>query len=158
MKIIELLLYILLLASNEKERTQLQEVQYSQEFYECITTTMPITAETPLRGYEKEICEASEETGIDYMLVLAISVVESNLCTNTNFQYNCWSVDVYNREYTGYRNSIDDIFGTLVRYKERGLETVEEIGNTYCPNIPEYPHQADDWIRKVNNYLSRANR
>lgn len=111
---------------------------------ECVSEVMYETAETPIRGFEKDICEAYVETDIDWRLVLAIGTVESNLCKNTNFQYNCWSIDVYNRKYTDYSGSIRDAFELLERYRDvYKLETVEEIGRTYCPNTLEHPTQAD---------------
>lgn len=144
MEFLLLILFLIYCSNYEKfteTRSEIGDFEGQSELYseprfrECILEVMDETADTPIRGYEKDICEKSIETGVDYHLVLRIGYLESRLCSNTNFQYNCWSVDVHNRQYSNYHDSIVDVFELLERYREvYGLETIEEIVPKYCPS------------------------
>ena len=153
MKLLEIILLLFLLGNDEKPeefiRLQEEERAKQQRVQECVVDVMEWTQDTPLRGFEYKICKESEETGIDWRLVLSIGIVESGLCKNTNFRYNCWSISVHNRKYNGYSDSIEDIFRLLVRYRERGLETPEQISKRYCPPTSE------KWAKDVTYLINQ---
>lgn len=52
-------------------------------------------------------------------------------------------------------NGFGDNIANGNNYYSQNKYTVGAIGATYCPNSPEYPTQADDWIRNVMSQMSK---
>ncbi|MDO8620826.1 MAG: hypothetical protein Q7R31_00875 [Candidatus Levybacteria bacterium] len=93
---------------------------------------------SPLTPFASEIIKASDTYGIDYRLLPAIAMQESNLCKKMPpNSYNCWGYGIYGsnvKKFPGFSQAIDAVAKTLAyEYKDQGLKTPKEIVSKYTP-------------------------
>lgn len=101
----------------------------------------------PLAKYAKELVSYADKYKIDYRLVAAISVIESNGGKDTFRPYNAWGWGK-----SGFKNWIEGIAIVskgLAKYYSRGLNTPKLISTYYCPP------SATDWARKVQYVMNQ---
>ncbi len=108
---------------------------------------------SPLENFAKNIVEDADKYGLDYRLLPAIAMQESNLCQKIiPNSYNCWGFGIYGKKVTrfeSYPEAIDTITRTLVNnYVAGGLNTPEEIMRKYTPS------NNGAWAFSVNYFMS----
>lgn len=95
---------------------------------------------SPLEPFAQNVVEAADKYALDYRLIPAIAMQESNLCKRTpKDSYNCWGFGIYGKKITrfdNYEQAIEAVTKTLAEeYKEnRGLATPSEIMTRYTPS------------------------
>jgi hypothetical protein len=94
---------------------------------------------SPLEPFANDIVMASDEFGLDYRLVPAIAMQESNLCKKIpEDSHNCWGFGIYGKTVTkfpDYHEAIYTVTKTLAtKYKEKGLITPDEIMTKWTPS------------------------
>ena len=92
-----------------------------------------------LSPYAQNVVETADKYGLDYRLIPAIAMQESNLCKKApKDSHNCWGFGIYGKKITkfsDYPQAIDTVTKTLANeYKGKGLETPEEIMSKYTPS------------------------
>lgn len=94
---------------------------------------------SPLKPYSRDIVDSADAYGIDFRLIPAIAMQESNLCKKIvveNAEYNCWGYGIYGNKTTSFKNykeGIETVTKSLAKYKNHGLKTPEEIMQRYTP-------------------------
>ena len=109
---------------------------------------------SPLEPFAQDIITAADNYGLDYRLLPAIAMQESNLCkkapTGSN---NCWGFGIYAkkvRRFASYPEAIDIVTKTLAKdYKNKGLSTPSEIVTIYTPS------DNGKWVTSVNYFMDR---
>jgi len=109
---------------------------------------------SPLEPFSQKIVESSEKYGIDFRLLPAIAMQESNLCKKApQNTYNCWGFGIYGGKVTsfsGYEEAIETISKTLAKdYRDIGLITPEQIMTKYTPS------NSGDWALSVNHFINQ---
>ncbi len=95
---------------------------------------------SPLEPYAEEFVKRAEEYDMDFRLLPAIAMQETNLCKKAREgSNNCWGFGVYGGRYTYFENypqAIEVITKTLAtKYRDsHGLVTPEEIQKMYTPS------------------------
>lgn len=94
---------------------------------------------SPLEPFASNIVEDADKYGLDYKLLPAIAMQESNLCQKIIVDsYNCWGFGIYGKTVTrfgSYPEAIDTVSKTLAtNYIAGGLNTPEEIMSKYTPS------------------------
>lgn len=94
---------------------------------------------SPLLPYASDIIRTAGHYGIDYRLLPAIAMQESNLCKKAPKEsYNCWGFGIYGKTMTTFSNypqAINIITKTLAQnYKANGLITPYQIMSKYTPS------------------------
>ncbi len=100
----------------------------------------------PLAKYAQEFVKAADHYGIDYRLVAAISVIESNGGKHTFKSYNAWGWGK-----SGFKSWKDGIWAVskgLAKYYASGRTTPQSIAPSYCPP------NATAWARKVSYVMN----
>ncbi len=105
-----------------------------------------------LYDYAGYIVETSDKYDIDYRLIPAIGMQESNLCKKIPANsYNCWGWGIYGDTVTrfdSYEEAIDTIArGLKTEYIDKGLVEPEDIMRKYTPSSP------GTWARAVNYFF-----
>jgi hypothetical protein len=105
-----------------------------------------------LEPYAQNIIDAADKHNIDYRLIPAIGMQESNLCKkHREGSFNCWGFGVYGEKYhhfDNYAQAIDAVTETLaVNYVGRGLKTPEQIMTKYTPS------SNGSWAFAVNQFM-----
>jgi hypothetical protein len=111
---------------------------------------------SPLEPYAQDIVEAADEYGLDYRLIPAIAMQESNLCLKIPAgSYNCWGFGIYGNtvhRFSDYKEGIYTVTKTLAtKYKNRGLVTPEEIMTMWTPS------SNGSWAHSVNHFMGELN-
>jgi hypothetical protein len=96
----------------------------------------------PLAGYAEEFVRAADHYGIDYRLIAAISVIESNGGRKNFKPYNAWGWGKMTFE--NWEQGIWTVSKGLAGYYSRGLTTPKLIATYYCPP------NAVNWANKVS--------
>ncbi len=110
---------------------------------------------SPLEPYAEYLVEKAQEYGLDFRLLPAIAMQESNLCKkNRPESHNCWGFGIYGGKYTyfdSYPHAIDTVAKTLsLKYKNKhGLVTPEEIQKMYTPS------NDGSWAYSVNLFMEK---
>ena len=104
--------------------------------------------------YADTIIYSADKYGIDYRLIPAIAMQESNLCKKApKDSYNCWGFGIYGKKVTkfdNYEEAIDIVTKTLAtKYKDNGLETPEQIMSRYTPG------SNGSWADGVNHFMNQ---
>ena len=94
---------------------------------------------SPLVPFAQNVVESADQYNINFRLVPAIAMQESNLCLkapkNSN---NCWGFGIYGKTMTTFSNyaeAIETVTKTLAKdYIGKGLNTPEEIQKKYTPS------------------------
>jgi len=109
--------------------------------------------ESPLEPFASNIVENADRYGLDYRLLPAIAMQESNLCQKIIVDsYNCWGFGIYGKKVTrfeSYPEAIDTVTKTLANnYIAGGLNTPEEIMKKYTPS------NNGSWAYSVNYFMN----
>ncbi len=107
---------------------------------------------SPLEPYANDIVETADTYGLDYRLITAIAMQESNLCKRIpQDSYNCWGFGIYGGKITrfsNYQEAITTVTRTLAqKYKQKGLVTPEQIMTMYTPS------NDGSWAFSVNHFM-----
>jgi hypothetical protein len=108
---------------------------------------------SPLEEHAALIVNMAEKYDLDYRLIPAIAMQESNLCKKIPAgSHNCWGFGIYGDKitrFTDYPEAIETVSRTLGdKYKEdHGLVTAEEIMSMYTP------HSNGSWASGVNYFI-----
>lgn len=105
-----------------------------------------------LLPYADEVIDAADKYGLDYRLIPAIAMQESNLCKKApKDSHNCWGFGIYGKKMTkfdNYADAIETVTKTLAhQYKAKGLNTPEEIMSRYTPS------NTGAWAYSVNHFM-----
>lgn len=91
-----------------------------------------------LKPFAENVVKDADKYGIDYRLVPAIAMQESNLCKKAPKDLkNCWGYGIYGKnsiKFDDYNQAINSVSKTLGEYKKLGLVTPEEIMTKYTPS------------------------
>jgi hypothetical protein len=107
---------------------------------------------SPLLPYADFIFEISEKYGLDYGLMVAIAMCESNVCKKIpDGSYNCWGFENGETIFLSWEQAIEQVAKTLKeQYYDKGLVTPEEIMHKYAPPSAE---KGGPWAKCVNQFL-----
>jgi len=110
--------------------------------------------QSPLEPYAQHIVAAADQYGLDFRLLPAIAMQESNLCNKApEGSNNCWGWGIYGGKITkfeSYAYAIDIVTKSLAKeYKNKGLETPEEIVQKYTPS------DNGKWSFAVNHFMEQ---
>ncbi|MDP2585752.1 MAG: hypothetical protein Q8P29_02640 [Candidatus Levybacteria bacterium] len=108
---------------------------------------------SPLEPYAQNIVADADKYGLDYRLLPAIAMQESNLCKKIiTDSYNCWGFGIYGKKVTRFESfpeAIDTVTKTIAtNYVAGGLDTPEEIMKKYTPS------NNGDWAYSVNYFMN----
>lgn len=109
---------------------------------------------SPLESYAGDIIAASDRYSVDFRLLPAIAMQESNLCRRIIANsYNCWGWGIYGSKVTKFSNfseAIETITKTLsTKYRDNGLVTPFEIAKLYNPS------NTNDWAQHVFLFMNQ---
>ncbi len=109
---------------------------------------------SPLEPYAKDVVSKADQYGIDFRLLPAIAMQESNLCKKApEGSYNCWGFGIYGgkvKTFDNYQYAIETVTKSLAKnYKNKGLETPEEIVNKYTPS------DNGRWVYAVSHFMNQ---
>lgn len=107
---------------------------------------------SPLYPYAASIVRDADTYGLDYRLIPAIAMQESNLCKKMPIDSNnCWGFGIYGGKilyFDTFEKGITTVTKALAtKYKARGLETPDEIMKMYTPG------SNGSWANGVNYFL-----
>jgi len=107
-----------------------------------------------LLPYAEEVVSVADKYDLDYRLIPAIAMQESNLCKKApKNSYNCWGFGIYGKKVTkfdNYSDAINTVTKTLAqKYKADGLITPEEIMSRYTPG------SNGSWANGVNQFMDQ---
>lgn len=108
---------------------------------------------SPLEPFASNVVGDADKYGLDYRLLPAIAMQESNLCQKIIVDsYNCWGFGIYGKKVTrfeSYPEAIDTVSKTLAtNYIAGGLNTPEEIMKKYTPS------SNGSWAYSVNYFMN----
>lgn len=109
---------------------------------------------SPLLPYAQLIVDKADQYGIDYKWLPAIAAQESGLCKKMvpSAPFNCWGFGIYDKKRTGF-SSFEEAIDTITRYfankKNKGINSLEEIGAIYNPS------NYNDWKGKVSYFMNQ---
>jgi hypothetical protein len=108
---------------------------------------------SPLEPFASNVVEDADKYGLDFRLLPAIAMQESNLCKKVIVDsYNCWGFGIYGKKVTrfeSYPEAIDTVSKTLANnYVAGGLITPEEIMGKYTPS------NNGSWAYSVNYFMN----
>lgn len=110
--------------------------------------------DSELYDYAETIVAEADTNGIDYRLVPAIAMQESNLCrVIPPGSHNCWGWGIYGGKVTRFA-SYPEAIGTVSRglkknYVDQGLSTPDQIMKKYNPS------SNGSWANGVNFFFQR---
>ncbi len=110
---------------------------------------------SPLEPHAQFIVETAEKYDMDYRLIPAIAMQESNLCKkNRPESFNCWGFGIYGDKYLyfdSYEHGIETVTKTLAtKYKgKHGLVTPKQIMSMYTPS------SNGSWAHGVNFFMEK---
>lgn len=108
---------------------------------------------SPLEPFAQNIVSEAIENNLDYRLLPAIAMQESNLCKKAPVDsFNCWGFAIYGtkkKAFDNYESAISAVSKTLAeKYIALGLDTPEKIASKYTPS--------DDgtWVKSVIYFMN----
>ena len=106
-----------------------------------------------LAPYAKNIVASADKYNLDYRLIPAIAMQESNLCKKApKNSHNCWGYAIYGKnvkKFANYTVAIDAVSHTLSKdYKKIGLVTPDQIMTKYTPS------NNGSWARGVSHFMT----
>lgn len=109
---------------------------------------------SPLEPHAEFIVETADKYEMDFRLLPAIAMQESNLCKKIPAgSHNCWGFGIYGGKVTifsDYPEAIETVTQTLAtKYKGKGLITPEQIMSMYTPS------NNGSWARGVNHFMNQ---
>jgi len=107
---------------------------------------------SPLEPFASDIVDSADQYGLDYRLIPAIAMQESNLCkVIPQGSNNCWGFGIYGKTVTrfaDYHEAIYTVTKTLAtKYKTKGLVTPDQIMTMYTPS------SNGSWAFSVNHFM-----
>jgi hypothetical protein len=107
---------------------------------------------SPLEDYSPDIIAAAKRYDLDFRLLPAIAMQESNACKRVIADSNnCWGWGIYGGKVTRFSNypeAIETISKTLsTKYRDRGLITPQELGQLYNPS------NTNNWAENVQSFM-----
>lgn len=114
---------------------------------------------SPLLSYAKLIVDTADKYSLDWRLIPAIAMQESNLCLKIpKNSYNCWGFGIYSgkvKRFANFNQAIETVTKTLaVEYKDRlGLEEPHEIVTRYTPGNSTWTDGVNFFIDKIQASL-----
>ena len=109
---------------------------------------------SPLEPHAEFIVQTADKFALDFRLIPAIAMQESNLCKKIPIDsHNCWGFGIYGGKVTRFENypqAIETVTKTLAtKYRDRGLITPEQIMSMYTPS------SNGSWARSVNHFMEK---
>lgn len=109
--------------------------------------------DSDLSPYAQKIIDTADRYDLDFRLVPAIAMQESNLCKKViKESYNCWGYGIYGtkvKKFKDYPSAIEAVSKTLASdYKDQGLVTPDEIMKKYTPG------SNGSWAKSVNHFMN----
>lgn len=106
-----------------------------------------------LLPHAETIIKTADKYSLDYRLIPAIAMQESNLCKKApKDSYNCWGFGIYGnnlKRFTSYPRAIEAVSKTLASdYIGQGLDEPSEIQKKYTPS------NDGSWSRSVNQFMA----
>lgn len=107
---------------------------------------------SPLVPHAEDVVKYSDIYGLDFRLVPAIGMQESNLCAKAPAgSNNCWGYGIYGEKvisFDTYSEAIEAVTKNLsVNYKDIGLVTPEEIMTKHTPS------NDGSWAEAINHFM-----
>lgn len=108
--------------------------------------------QSPLLPYNDLILKVSDKYGVDYRLIMAIAMCESNLCKKIPpDSYNCWGFENGETKFSSWEEAFNQVAKTLKeRYLDKSLLIPEEIMPKYAPPSVE---KGGPWAKCVNQFI-----
>lgn len=108
--------------------------------------------DSDLNAYAQTFVEAADKYSLDYRLLPAIAMQESNLCKKApKNSFNCWGFGIYGGKvlrFTNYDEAIRAVSKSLGHeYKAQGLEGPSEIVGKYTPS------DNGTWVKSVSFFM-----
>jgi len=112
---------------------------------------------SPLRDQAEFIVQVADRYSLDYRLIPAIAMQESNLCKKIPYQsYNCWGFGIYGGKVTRFNNyeqAIETVSRTLAKeYIGKGFQEPHEIMTKYTPG------SNGSWANSVSHFMQEIHR
>lgn len=109
---------------------------------------------SPLYEYADDMVAISDKNNLDYRLLAAIAMQESNLCLKIPpDSHNCWGWGIYGDKVTrfdSYPEAMETVAeGLKKEYVDKGLITPETIMRKYTPP------STGSWANGVNHFLQQ---
>ncbi len=109
---------------------------------------------SPLEPFAQDVIYQADLYGLDFRLIPAIAMQESNLCLKAPpDSNNCWGFGIYGKQvqkFSSYSEGIAQVTKTLATvYKKNGLEKPEEIMTKYTPS------SNGSWAYGVNHFMNQ---
>src|SRR3989344_3949888 len=109
---------------------------------------------SPLEPHAATVIEAADLYDLDFRLIPAIAIQESNLCKRSPpNSHNCWGFGIYGDKVTRFSNfeeAIHTVTKTLaLKYKADGLITPYEIMKRYTPQ------SQGSWAEAVEFFMDK---
>lgn len=91
--------------------------------------------QSPMTPYCNDLFAAGEKYGLDYRLITAIAMCESNLCKKSPpDSFNCWGFENGATKFLSWEHAFERVAKTLKEdYIDKGLVTPEQIMPKYAP-------------------------
>lgn len=113
--------------------------------------------ESPFEAYAGDIVVASDREKVDFRLITAIAMCESNLGKKMPAgSYNAWGYAIYTGQDSGatfanWKHAIDVMAEYLSQnYYQKGLMAPEDIGPIYAPPSVQ---TGNSWAKCVRNFM-----
>lgn len=100
----------------------------------------------PLADYAKDFVAAADKYGIDYNIVAAISIIESEGGKHTFKPYNAWGWG--KTGFSSWEEGIWTVSKGISKYYAKGMTTPRSISYSYCPP------SSDSWASKVKSVMN----
>ena len=109
--------------------------------------------DSPLYEHAEYVVKVSDDNGLDYRLIPAISMQESGACKVIPVNsYNCWGWGIYGNtitRFSSYPEALDNVArGLKKEYIDKGLTTPEDIMRKYNPS------SNGSWAFGVNTFIN----
>ena len=112
---------------------------------------------SPLEPYTKTLVEASDANHVDFRMITAIAMCESNLGKKMpGGSFNAWGYAIYTgqdsgAEFKNWQHGIEVMAQYLAEnYYKQGLTTPEQIGPIYAPPSVK---TGNSWAKCVRNFM-----
>lgn len=109
---------------------------------------------SPLVPYSQLLVKTADTYNLDFRLLPAIAMQESNLCKKMPEEsYNCWGFGIYGDKVTrfsSFEEAIETVAKTIrSKYVDKGHLTIEEIQAKYTPA------SRGSWARSVEHFMNQ---
>lgn len=107
---------------------------------------------SPLEPYAEHVVQTADKYNMDFRLIPAIAMQESNLCKKIiKGSHNCWGFGIYGKKVTRFKDYPEGIEtvskGLAKNYLAKGLVTPEQIMTKYTPS------SNGSWAFGVNQFM-----